>query len=279
MNLILQSTQLLSSAQLEQARVVAGGVAALRLDDYAARILNVDLALRAQVTAWCAQHQLDCAYMPPRSLAEFSLVVMDMDSTLITIECIDEIADFCGLKSKVMALTEASMRGEIIDFEESLRRRVALLKGLNANVLEQVWRKRLKLSLGAQRMLAGVQAAGLHTLLVSGGFTFFTERLAARLRLDYAYANRLGIHHGKLTGEVVGEIVDAQAKKRRLYEVCAELGITASRAIVIGDGANDLLMMAPAGLSVAFRAKPVVRQAADVSLEYIGLDGILRLFG
>ncbi len=278
MNLIIQSAQPLLSAHLEQARALAGGVAAIRLDDYAGRILDVDLARRSEVIAWCAQHQLDAAYLPPLHLADFGLVVIDMDSTLITIECIDEIADFCGLKAEVTALTEASMRGELRDFGESLRRRVALLKGLDASVLEQVWRKRLKLSLGAQRMLAGVQAAGLHTLLVSGGFTFFTERLTARLRLDYAHANLLGVSNGKLTGEVVGEIVDAQVKRRRLYEVCAELGITASRAIVIGDGANDLLMMAPAGLSVAFQAKPVVRQAARVSLNFTGLDGVLRLF-
>ncbi len=277
-NLIIQSAQPLLSAHLEQVRALAGGVAAIRLDDHAGRILEVDLARRSAVTAWCAQRQLDAAYLPPLSLADFDLVAMDMDSTLITIECIDEIADFCGLKAEVTALTEASMRGELGDFGESLRRRVALLKGLDASVLEQVWRKRLKLSLGAQRMLAGVQAAGKHTLLVSGGFTFFTERLTARLRLDYAHANLLGVSNGKLTGEVIGEIVDAQVKRRWLYEVCAELGITASRAIVIGDGANDLLMMAPAGLSVAFRAKPVVRQAAHVSLNFTGLDGVLRLF-
>ncbi len=278
MNLIIQSAQPLLSAHLEQVRALAGGVAAIRLDDHAGRILEVDLARRSAVTAWCAQRQLDTAYLPSLSLADFDLVVMDMDSTLITIECIDEIADFCGLKAEVTALTEASMRGELRDFGESLRRRVVLLKGLDASVLEQVWRKRVKLSLGAQRMLAGVQAAGKHTLLVSGGFTFFTERLTARLRLDYAHANLLGVSNGKLTGEVVGEIVDAQVKRRRFYEVCAELGITASRAIVIGDGANDLLMMAPAGLSVAFRAKPVVRQAAHVALNFTGLDGVLRLF-
>jgi len=203
---------------------------------------------------------------------------MDMDSTLITIECIDEIADYCGVKPQVAAITEAAMRGEITDFDESLRRRVALLAGLDASVLERVYEERLKLSPGAETMLAQARAAGLKTLLVSGGFTFFTQRLQERLGLDYNRANQLEIVDGKLTGAVLGEIVDAQVKADTLISICANLGIAPQRAIAMGDGSNDLKMMAVAGLSVAFRAKPVVRKAADVAFNHVGLDALPRLF-
>jgi phosphoserine phosphatase len=214
---------------------------------------------------------------PGLALRDFGLVAMDMDSTLITIECIDEIADFCGLKAEVSAITEAAMRGEIKDFDQSLMARVALLKGLDAGALEQVFEERLRLSPGAETMLAAVQGAGLRTLLVSGGFTFFTERLKTRLGLDFAYANTLEIVDGKLTGKVLGEIVNATVKACTLRETCEKLGIPPSQAIVLGDGSNDLKMMAEAGLSVAFRAKPVVRAAADVAFNHVGLDGLLRL--
>jgi phosphoserine phosphatase len=202
---------------------------------------------------------------------------MDMDSTLITIECIDEIADMQGLKPQVAAITEAAMRGEIA-FTESLTRRVALLKGLDANALQRVYDKRLQLSAGAEKLLAGVQAAGLKTLLVSGGFTFFTDRIKARLDFDHTHANRLEIVDGKLTGRVLGQIVDGEEKKRAVEHTCRQLNISPRQAIVIGDGANDLQMMGIAGLSVAFRAKPVVRQQADIALNFAGLDGVLNLF-
>ena len=211
-----------------------------------------------------------------RDLSEFKLVAMDMDSTVITIECIDEIADMQGLKPQVAAITEAAMRGEL-DFAASLTQRVALLAGLDASALQRVYDERLKLSPGAEKMLAAVKAAGLKTLLVSGGFTFFTERLKERLGLDYTHANELEIVDGKLTGKVVGGIVDAEEKKRTVERVCAELGISPSQAIVMGDGANDLKMMGIAGLSVAFRAKPVVRAQADVALNFVGLDGLLNV--
>jgi phosphoserine phosphatase len=199
---------------------------------------------------------------------------MDMDSTLITIECIDEIADMQGLKPQVSEITEAAMRGEL-DFSASLTRRVALLKGLDASALQRVYDERLRISMGGEAMLAAVKAAGLRTLLVSGGFTFFTERLKDRLGLDYTNANVLEVEDGKLTGRVVGRIVDAEEKMRTVQRVCAEMGIGPKQAIVMGDGANDLKMMGIAGLSVAFRAKPVVRAQASIALNFAGLDGVV----
>lgn len=235
-------------------------------------------ALKATLDTECLAAQLDCTFVEPgRELSEFKLVAMDMDSTLITIECIDEIADMQGLKPQVAEITEAAMRGEI-EFRESLTRRVALLKGLDATALQRVYDERLQLSPGAERMLAAVKAAGLKTLLVSGGFTFFTDRMKERLGLDYTHSNVLEILDGKLTGRVLGGIVDADEKKNTVERVCAELGVSTRHAIVMGDGANDLKMMGISGMSVAFRAKPIVRTQADVALNFVGLDGILPLF-
>jgi phosphoserine phosphatase len=234
-------------------------------------------ALRQTIEVAANAAQLDATYsIGIHKMSEFKLVAMDMDSTLITIECIDEIADMQGLKPQVSEITEAAMRGEL-DFSESLKRRVALLEGLEASALERVYTERLQLSLGAEAMLKAVQQAGLKTLLVSGGFTFFTSRLKERLGLDYTHANELEIVDGRLTGRVVGGIVDADEKKRTVERVCEELGIQPSQAIVMGDGANDLKMMSISGMSVAFRAKPVVREQANVALNFVGLDGILPL--
>jgi phosphoserine phosphatase len=222
--------------------------------------------------------KIDTALLPADlQLHDFKLLVMDMDSTLITIECIDEIADMQGLKSEVAAITEAAMRGEL-DFAESLQRRVALLKGLDESALARVFEQRLELTLGAHSMLHAMKQAGLRTVLVSGGFTYFTERLEHELELDVSHANRLEVIDGKLTGRVLGNIVDAQAKKSTVIEQSAELGVPTSAAIVIGDGANDLAMMSVAGLSIAFRAKPVVQAKAHVALNYSGLDGVISLF-
>jgi len=233
--------------------------------------------LKAAVDSAAFAARVDASFVDAGlSLADFKLVAMDMDSTLITIECIDEIADMQGLKPQVSAITEAAMRGEL-DFAESLKRRVALLAGLPAEALGRVYDERLAISMGGEAMLAGVRAAGLRTLLVSGGFTFFTDRLKPRLALDYTHANLLEAENGKLTGRVAGGIVDAEEKKRTVQRVCAELGITPRQAIVMGDGANDLQMMGIAGLSVAFRAKPVVRAQADVALNFCGLDGVLAI--
>ena len=239
----------------------------------------LDSDARQRLDAACLVAELDYALVDPaRQLSDFKLLAMDMDSTLITIECIDEIAGMQGLKPQVAAITEAAMRGEI-EFRESLQRRVALLKGLDASALQRVYDERLGLSMGAEPMLKAIQAAGLKTLLVSGGFTFFTDRMRDRLRLDHTHANVLEIEQGKLTGRVLGDIVDAEEKKRTVERVCAEIGCSPRQSIVMGDGANDLNMMGIAGLSVAFRAKPVVRKQADVALNFVGLDGILNLFG
>ncbi|MEF2265493.1 phosphoserine phosphatase SerB [Janthinobacterium sp. LS2A] len=278
MNLILQGLDG-DSARLERIAALAAPTSVTRLGPNAVRCEQIAYspALRPTIEVAAQAAQLDATYMMgQRELAEFKLVAMDMDSTLITIECIDEIADMQGLKPQVAAITEAAMRGEL-DFAASLKQRVALLEGLDASALQRVYDERLKLSPGAEAMLAAVQKAGLKTLLVSGGFTFFTERLKERLGLDYTHANALEIIDGKLTGKVLGGIVDAEEKQRTVERVCAELGITPSQAIVMGDGANDLKMMGIAGLSVAFRAKPVVRSQADVALNFVGLDGLLNV--
>ena len=216
-------------------------------------------------------------FTPPLRLSHYKLVAFDMDSTLINIECIDEIADAVGKKAEVAAITEAAMRGEITDFKDSLRRRVALLKGVPAEALHAVYEQRLKLNPGALDLMQAVQAAGLHTLLVSGGFTFFADRVKERLGMHEAHANVLAIEAGLLTGEVVGDIVDGEAKKQHLLALCQRIGCDPSQAIAVGDGANDLPMMGVAGLSVAFHARPKVREQAMVAIQTGGLDRLLAL--
>lgn len=277
-NLVLQGLGDCQAA-LQRIAALSAPASTTWLGERALRCVGVvdSPALRQTIEVAAHAARLDATFMPgtPR-LGDFKLVAMDMDSTVITIECIDEIADMQGLKPQVSEITEAAMRGEL-DFSESLKRRVALLEGLDAAALERVYTERLQLSPGAADMLKAVQAAGLKTLLVSGGFTFFTSRLKERLGLDYTHANELEIVDGKLTGKVVGGIVDAEEKKRTVERVCAQLGIAPAQAIVMGDGANDLKMMGISGLSVAFRAKPVVRAQANVALNFVGLDGILPL--
>ncbi|MFZ6723454.1 phosphoserine phosphatase SerB [Undibacterium sp. Ji49W] len=251
----------------------------VQLNDQAVRLDNTecDEQTLTAIREGCFAAQLDVTALDRQlALADFKLVAMDMDSTLITIECIDEIADMQGLKPQVAEITEAAMRGEL-EFQESLTRRVALLKGLDAGALQRVYDERLQLSLGADQMLKTIQQADLRTLLVSGGFTFFTDRMKSRLNLNYTHSNVLEIQDGKLTGKVIGTIVDADEKQRTVERVCADMGISTSQAIVMGDGANDLKMMKISGLSVAFRAKPVVRAQADVALNFVGLDGVLNL--
>ncbi|HWH73102.1 MAG TPA: phosphoserine phosphatase SerB [Methylibium sp.] len=218
---------------------------------------------------------------PPLKLADFRLIAFDMDSTLIDIECIDEIADAAGRKAEVAAITEAAMRGEITDFKDSLRRRVALLEGVPVEALHEVYEQRLHLNPGAEALVGACQRAGLRTLLVSGGFTFFTDRVRDRLQLDYTRSNVLEIEDGRLTGRVVeqpwGDICDGAEKRRMLLWTCFHIGCEPAQAIAVGDGANDLLMMGAAGLSVAYHAKPKVREQAMVSIEAGGLDRLLEL--
>jgi phosphoserine phosphatase len=260
------------AAMVSCSRAIAQGKHALRCEDVVATE-----AQRMQIQEAALAASIDATFIDAgRKLSDFKLLAMDMDSTVITIECIDEIADMQGLKPQVAAITEAAMRGDL-DFSASLTSRVALLKGLDASALQRVYDERLQLSPGAETMLAAVKAAGLKTLLVSGGFTFFTDRLKERLGLDYSHANTLEIVDGKLTGRVLGTIVDAEEKKRTVERLCEQMGISSQQTIAMGDGANDLKMMGIAGLSVAFRAKPVVRAQADVALNFVGLDGVLGL--
>lgn len=220
-------------------------------------------------------------FTPPLRLADFRLVAFDMDSTLINIECVDEIADAAGRKAEVAEITEAAMRGEIADYKDSLRRRVALLAGVPVSALEKVWADKLRLNPGVQTFVAACQAAGLKTLLVSGGFTFFSERIRDQLKLDFARANTLGVAHGKLTGTLFdrpwGDIVDGAEKKRVLLEVAELMGIDTAQCIAVGDGANDLPMMGAAGLSIAYHPKPAVREQAMISIMSGGMDRALEV--
>ena len=217
----------------------------------------------------------------PLRLADFGLIAFDMDSTLINIECIDEIADAAGRKAEVAAITQAAMRGEISDYKDSLRRRVALLRGVPVAAMEQVWRERLQLNPGAEDLVRACQAAGLKTLLVSGGFTFFTDRIRDQLGLDFTRSNVLEVAQGLLTGRLVdqtwGDICDGAEKQRMLLQTCAQLGLAPTQCIAVGDGANDLPMMGVAGLSVAYHAKPKVREQAMVAIDTGGLDRLLEI--
>ncbi len=214
-------------------------------------------------------------------LKQFKVIAFDMDSTLINIECIDEIADAAGKKAEVAAITEAAMRGEITDFNDSLRRRLALLKGVSVSHLETVYTDRLKLNPGAETLLAACHEAGLYTVLVSGGFTFFASRVKARLKIDFARSNELELIDGALTGDLIsqnwGTICDGDMKKTTLQAICAQVGCPTTDAIAVGDGANDLPMMSVAGLSVAYHAKEKVRQQADVAINTGGLDALCRV--
>lgn len=231
---------------------------------------------RASVDRLADAQQVDAALVAQGArLADYRLAAFDMDSTLITIECVDEIADYVGRKAEVAAITEAAMRGEIADYDESLRQRVALLEGLEENTLQRVWDDRVALTPGVERLFAGLKASGLKILLVSGGFTFFTDRLKARLGIDFTRSNVLEVANGRLTGRLVGTIVNASGKRQALEAACAELGCTPAQAIAVGDGANDLEMMGVAGVSVAYRAKPVVRARTTFAINHNGLDALL----
>ncbi|OQW89327.1 MAG: phosphoserine phosphatase SerB [Rhodoferax ferrireducens] len=218
---------------------------------------------------------------PPLALSDFKLIAFDMDSTLINIECVDELADAVGIKAEVSAITEAAMQGEITDYKDSLRQRVALLKGVTLAQIEQIYTDRLRLNPGAEELITACKQAGLKVLLVSGGFTHFSDRLRDRLGIDYTRANVLEVAGDTLTGRTLdqawGDICDGDEKRSMLLQTCAQLGITPEQAIAVGDGANDLPMMGVVGLSVAFHAKPAVREAANVSIESGGLDRLLEI--
>jgi phosphoserine phosphatase len=218
----------------------------------------------------------------PLRWQNFKLIAFDMDSTLINIECIDEVADAAGRKAEVAAITEAAMRGEIADYKDSLRRRVALLRGVPAAALTQVYEKRLRLNPGAQTLVQACQQAGLKTLLVSGGFTFFTDRIRDLLHIDFTRSNVFEIENDHLTGRMVdqawGDICDGEEKRRMLLATCEALGISSQQTIAMGDGANDLPMMSVAGLSVAYHAKPIVRDETTHAINHCGLDALLNFF-
>lgn len=241
--------------------------------------LRFDGRRMGEIETYCAQQSIDCAFIPQHlNLDQFGLVMMDMDSTLIAIETIDEIADMKGLKPQVAAITERAMRGEI-EYSESLRQRVALLEGEDESALQQVYAERVRLNPGAEVFVNELKRRGIKTMLVSGGFTYFTDKLKSRLGLDFAAANTLEIVDGKLTGKVLGNILDAQAKEDWLIKTRQQLGLAKEQVLAIGDGANDIKMLAAAGFGIAYHAKPVVRASATCAINFVGLDGVLNILG
>ena len=275
MNLILQGPAL-EQGHVDEAARMTRASSAERIAPRAYRLANASQEKSRDHA--CEARKIDHAWIAQRRpLADLKLLAMDMDSTLISIECIDELGDRAGKKAEVAAITAQAMRGEI-DYTESLRRRVALLQGLEESALGRVYDERLRLTAGAERLLAECKRHGVQVLLVSGGFTFFTERLKARLDMDYTVSNVLGVERGRLTGRVIGDIVEAEAKAAKFRSVAKELKARKEQTVAIGDGANDLKMMAEAGVSIAFHAKPVVREQASCALNWSGLDGVLNLF-
>ena len=275
MDLVIQGADV-ETADLKRIAKLAGARGIEKIADQAFRLTAAHED--AGIAPLCEQARLDCAYVPDdRRLTDIRLLVMDMYSTLITIETIDELADLVGLKKEVAAITEAAMRGEI-EYNESLRRRVAVLKGLGEDALKRVYDERVKLTPGADRLLSSAKSAGIKTLLVSGGFTYVTDRLKDRLNLDYTRSNCLEILEGKLTGNIIGDIVNADGKRDALLEVRDQLGLVREQLVGIGDGANDLKFMAECGVSIAYHAKPIVRGQTTHAINYVDLSGVLNLF-
>ncbi len=275
MNLVIQGTEI-ENSDLRALAKLAGASQIERITGEAFRLL--DTRPHPDIEPFCMEASLDFAFVSPgKKLTDFGLVVMDMDSTLLAIESIDEIADFHGIKTEIAAITESTMRGEI-NFSESLTRRTALLQGLPETTLQQVYDERLRLSPGAEKMLQRMQSVGIRTMVISGGFTFFADRVKTLLGLDYAFANTLDIQDGKLTGRVLGNIIGATGKGEILEQMRDRLGLSKEQVIAIGDGANDLKMLAAAGTGIAFHAKPILQAHATYCINHVGLDGVLNLF-
>ena len=275
MNLIIQGLEINNSDLRELAKLShADGI-----EQITGQAFRLTHAVHSDaIPDYCAEAELDFAFVDAATkLSDFKLIAMDMDSTLLAIESIDEIADMQQIKPQVAAITLQTMRGEI-SFEESLTRRTALLRGLHQDALQQVYDERVRLSPGAERMLQLAKRSGLKTMVISGGFTFFTERIKTKLEFDYAMANVLEIEDNRLTGKVVGDIIGRQGKAQVLRQVCEELGVRREQVIAIGDGANDLDMLTAAGVGIAYHAKPIVKQQATYSIDYVGLDGVTNLF-
>ena len=275
MNLVLQGPDL----QRNEVDAVVSLTRASGVEEIAAKAFRLRNANKEEaLAAYCDARRIDYGWVREgQRFSELKLLAMDMDSTLITIECIDELGDLAGKKAEIAAITAQAMRGEL-DYPDSLRRRVAALANLQEQSLLRVYEERLKLTSGAEVLIQACKKHGVKLLLVSGGFTFFTERLKQRLGLDYTISNRLEIKDGRLTGRLLGEMVDADAKAAKFRATMRGLGARKEQTVAIGDGANDLKMMAEAGLSVAFHAKPVVRAKADCALSYGGLDAVVNLF-
>lgn len=278
MNLVVQGFAL-TAATLRSLVRLTGAEDAAVIDEYAYRLKGkIREHIAADLARFCTAAALDWAWIPEgRRLGDFGLFITDMDSTLINIECIDEIADMHGVKAEVAAITESAMRGEI-DFCTSLTRRVSLLAGLHEQALAKVYAKHLRLNPGAEALMASLKAANVRTALVSGGFGYFTGHMQRELGFDYTWANELEVVNGRLTGRLIGPIIDAQAKANHLTATRDALGLTPEQVLCCGDGANDIPMFRAAGFCVAYRPKPALREVADCCLDHVGLEGIARLF-
>lgn len=277
MRLVVQGRAITVAHLTHIHRLIGGSAQFMQIAEHAYYLPTDETNIEA-VRTFCDEQQIDCALVPDaQRLNRFGLCVMDMDSTLINIECIDEIADMMGIKPEISKITEAAMRGEL-DFAASLRKRVALLKGLDESALQRVIDERLQANPGAHEWIAACKANNIKTMVVSGGFTMFANHVKALLSLDYAVSNTFEIVDGKLTGHILGDIVDADRKAQELVNLRDQLGLNPEQTIGIGDGANDLKMMSAAGVGVAYHAKPIVQQQATYALNHTGLDGVMNLF-